>query len=141
MQSRKKSVLFLLAAVVVSALAITPAQAQSPHASFTIPFDFVIGQTKMQAGTYRIGTEGNFIATVTGSGQSSYSLLMAASDAAGHSGKPYLRFTRYGHESFLTTIVFSDGVSYDLPRSSTEKEIMARVTSHDQVDVVNEGTR
>jgi len=141
MQNRKKSVLFLLAAVVVAALAIAPAHAQGAHASFTIPFDFVIGQTKMQAGTYRIGTQGNFVASIDGDGKATYSLLMAASDAASHDGRPCLRFTRYGKESFLNTIVFSNGASFDLPRSGREKEIMARVTSGQQVDVLSEGTR
>jgi|SRR5579864_5002278 len=141
MQSRKKSVLFLLAAVVVSAVAIAPAHAQGSRASFNVPFDFVIGQTKMEAGTYRIGTQGNFVAMVSGAGKTSYSVLMAAGSAATHEGQPYLRFTRYGRESFLNTIVFSEGSSFDLPRSSREKEIMARVTSGQQVDVLSEGTR
>ena len=141
MQSRKKSVLFLLTAVVVSALAIPPAHAQGSRASFNVPFDFVIGQNRMEAGTYRIGTQGNFVATVSGTGKASYALLMAASDAASHDGHPYLRFTRYGKESFLNTIVFSDGASFDLPRSGREKEMMARMTPGEQVDVLSEGTR
>ena len=142
MQSGKKSVLYLLAAVVVSALAIAPAHAQGSRASFDIPFDFVIGQTKMEAGTYRIGTQGNFVATVSGAGKATYTVMMAAAgDAPNHDGQPYLRFTRYGKESFLKTIVFSSDASFDLPRSSREKEIMARMTSGDHVDVLSEGTR
>jgi hypothetical protein len=141
MQSQKKSVLFLLAAVVVSALAIAPAHAQGSRASFNVPFDFVVGKNKMPAGTYRVGTQGNFVATVDGDGKATYSLLMAAGDAVSHDGQPYLRFRRYGKESFLKTIVFSDGASYDLPRSGREKEIMARTTPGEQVDVLSEGTR
>ena len=128
MQSQKKSVLFLLAAVVVSALAIAPANAQGSRASFNVPFDFVVGKINLPAGTYRIGTQGNFVATVDGDGKATHFLLMATSDAASHDGRPYLRFTRYGKESFLTTIVFGGGATYVLPRSSREKEIMARMT-------------
>ena len=141
MQGLNKSVLLLLAGVVVSAFAIAPAHAQGSGAEFTIPFDFVMGQTKMEAGAYRIRTNGNFVATVSGSGKTSYSVLMIAGDAVSHKGLPYLRFTRYGKETFLDTIAFAGGTSYDLPRSSREKEVMARMSSGEQVDVVNVGTR
>jgi len=58
------------------------------------------------------------------------------SDAAdSHNGAPYLVFTRYGTETFLSRIVFSTDRTFDLPRSSREKELAARLNSNERVAV------
>ena len=129
MQSQKKLLMFVLGAVIVSALAIAPAHAQSGRASFDVPFDFVAGKTVMKAGTYQIKTDGNFV-VVFSNGEAKSQLLMLPGSAAPRSGKEtYLQFTRYGNESFLSKVVFSNDLKFDLARSSREKEILAQTRS------------
>ena len=126
MQSRKKLLMFVLGAVIVSALAIAPAHAQSGRASFDVPFDFVAGTTVMKAGTYRFTTDGNFVVFVSNGEKTSQMMLLPGSAAPRSGRETYLQFTRYGNESFLSKVVFSNDVKFDLARSSREKEILAR---------------
>ena len=139
MQNLKKYVLFVLMTVFVASLAIVPAHAQGITAN--VPFDFVLGKTTMKADSYRLEKQGEFVAIVGVQGRTSYSLLLPDRDAASRDGQPYLIFTRYGTESFLSKIVFSAKVTYNLPRSSREKEMMAHLHSGEQVAVLIQPTR
>ena len=141
MQNLKKSVLFVLMAVFVASLALMPAQAQSGSLSANVPFDFVLGKTTLKADTYRIQTQGSFIELVNAQGRSTYTLLLPGSDAANRNGQPYLVFTRYGTESFLSKIVFAADNIHNLPRSAREKEMMAHVTSGEEVAVLIQPAR
>jgi hypothetical protein len=135
MQNLKKYVLFAFMAVFVASLAIAPAHAQS-HLEANVPFDFVLGQTAMKADSYRIASDGSFVAFVDAHGRARYSMYVPGSDADdSHNGAPYLVFTRYGTETFLSRIVFSTNHTYDLPRSSREKELAARLKSNEQIAV------
>jgi hypothetical protein len=136
MQNLRKYVLFAFMAAFVASLAIAPAHAQS-RLEANVPFDFVLGQSTMKADNYRIATEGSFVAFVDADGRARYSMYVPGSDAAdSHNGAPYLVFTRYGTETFLSRIVFSTDHTYDLPRSSKEKELAARLNSDQQIAVV-----
>jgi hypothetical protein len=135
MQHLRKYVLFAFMAVFVASLAIAPAHAQGRLAA-NVPFDFVLGQTTMKADSYRIETQGSFVALVGAEGRARYSMYLPGSDAADHhNGAPYLVFTRYGTETFLSRIVFSTNRTYDLPRSSKEKELAERLNSGEQIAV------
>jgi hypothetical protein len=137
MQSRKKLLMFLLSAVVVSALAIAPAHAQSGRASFDVPFDFIAGKSVMKAGTYRFTTDGNFVVFVSSGGKMSQMLLLPGSAAPRSGRETYLEFKRYGNESFLSKVVFSNDTQFDLPRSSREKEILAQIGSGEVKEVLS----
>jgi hypothetical protein len=139
MQNLKKSMLLVLMAVFVASLTIVPAHAQGIEA--TVPFDFVLGKTTLKADNYRIQMQGSFVAIVGAQGRASYALLLPGSDAANRNGQPYLVFTRYGTESFLSKVVFSADSIYNLPRSAREKEMMAHVTSGEQVAVLIQPAR
>jgi hypothetical protein len=135
MQNLRKYVLFAFMAVLVASFAIAPAHAQS-RLEANVPFDFVLGQTTMKADSYRIATQGSFVAFVDAEGRARYSMYLPGSDAADHhNGAPYLVFTRYGTETFLSRIVFSTSHTYNLPRSGKEKELAARLNSGEQVAV------
>ena len=135
MQHLRKYVLFAFMAVFVASLAIAPAHAQG-RLEANVPFDFVLGQTTLKADTYRIETQGSFVALMDAEGRARYSMYLPGSDAADHhNGAPYLVFTRYGNETFLSRIVFSTNRTYDLPRSSKEKELAARLNSGEQIAV------
>lgn len=136
MQNLKKFVLFVLMAVFVAALAIAPAHAQSGRLSVNVPFDFVLGKATLKAGTYRIETQGSFVSFSDADRKTTYALLLPGGGVSDRNGEPYVVFTRYGTESFLNKVVFSADNSYDLPRSSQEKEIMAHLTSGEQVAVL-----
>jgi len=104
----------------------------------TIPFDFSAGGTQFQAGDYRVqipGEVGSFLLIARNGGDAKYTMLLPAHKEPLRNGEPYLVFHRYGTESFLTRVVFSDGQTYDLPRTSREKEILAGATSDEQVDL------
>jgi hypothetical protein len=135
MQSVKKSLLVLLAAMAVSVLAQAPAQAQTACISVDVPFDFVLGNHLMKADRYRIQTQGNFLAVVNSAGQTRYVLMFPDGTAPSRNGQPYLRFHRYGNESFLTTVVFSEKDTVRLPRTSREKEITAQNKAGEPVDL------
>ena len=135
MQNLRKYVLFAFMAVFVASLAVAPAHAQS-RLEANVPFDFVLGQTTMRADSYRIASDGSFVTLVDADGRARYSMYVPGSDAAdSHNGAPYLVFTRYGTETFLSRIVFSTDRTFDLPRSSREKELAARLNSNERVAV------
>ena len=143
MQSKKYG-LFVLMAVFVVSIAMMPAYAQSDRITADVPFDFAVGSSHFQAGSYKIQTRGEigtFVAFIQADGKTAYTLLNPGSDATDHKGQPYLVFNRYGSESFLTKIVFSSDRSYDLPPSSREKEILAHATPEPQVEVPLGGSR
>lgn len=139
MQSLKKLLLLLFAAVVVSGVA-APAQAQSGRLSVNVPFDFLVDGHTMKAGVYRIHEQGNFLSFVNSAGEGRYALLLPDGPVATRDGNPYLRFTRYGNESFLTEIVFSDNDTARLPRTRREKEMMAQAVT-EPVSVETGGSR
>ena len=127
-----------LLVVFVAVLTIAPAHAQSRQLKANVPFAFSVGKTSLQAGNYRVGTEGAFVSfSKQGQGANAiYALLYPGSRASDHDGQPYLVFYRYGTESFLNKIVFSSNDVYELPRSNREKELMAHTTSPEQVAVL-----
>ena len=65
----------------------------------------------------------------------------ASNHAAERNGQPYLVFTRYGTDSFLTKIVISPNESYEMPLTGQQKEILAKATSTEQVNVPAGGSR
>jgi len=142
MQNLKKYGLLLLMAVFVGSVAIAPAHAQARIAA-EVPFDFAVGSHHFQAGSYRIETQslGTFVSFSVAGGKTTYTLLYPSSKTALHNGQPYLVFKQYGTESFLAKIVFSDDRSYVVPRSSREKEILARPRTVEQMEVTTGGAR
>ena len=126
MQSLKRLLMLLLAAVIVSAVAAAPAHAQSGRMVVDVPFDFVVAGHTMKAGNYRIQEQGNFLAFVNSRGETRYVLWQVDGRADRRDPNPYLRFSQYGSESFLTKIVFSEKDAVRVPPSASEKEMMAR---------------
>ena len=141
MQHLRKSLLFVLVGVFVASFAMAPAHAQSASISASVPFDFAVGATSLKAGSYRIATQGSFLAFSLAGGNTTYTMLYQRGDASRRDGQPYLVFTRYGAESFLSKIVFSENESYEVPRSGREKELAARLNSGEQVAVLIEEAR
>jgi len=136
MQSLKKFVLFAGMAAIGAALAVAPAQAQS-GVSAKIPFNFVLGKTTLQAGQYRIAKSGeSFVAVSGANGTTQFAMRLPGSHVRTSDGQPRLVFTRYGEESFLSKLVFSENEVYDLPVSGREKEMRAHLGSGEQLAVL-----
>lgn len=131
MQNVKKFVLLGCMAVMVAALAVVPARAQSASVSVNIPFDFVLAKQTLNAGTYVVERQGTFLSFRGPNGRSVYALPFAGSRNA-KNGESYLVFTRYGNEAFLNSVVFSEDKNYDLPPSSREKELISSARSHQE---------
>ena len=137
MQSLKKYLFIGVMGVVVAASVAIPA-AHAQGAAAIIPFNFSVGSMQFQAGDYRLHTEGaqgSFLALSKIGGETKYILLLPGVSNDGPNKDPYLVFHRYGTEAFLTRIVFSNAETYDLPRTSREKEILAGTASGDQVEI------
>jgi len=135
MQNLKKSLLLLSIALVISAAAVAPAHAQAGRIKADIPFDFVLDKTTMKAGTYFIQTQGDFLSLRDDAGATRYVLALPGDKALLRNGQPYLRFNRYGNESFLSQIVFAEKNTVRLPQSGREKELEARSTTGDQIEL------
>ena len=139
MQSLKKYLFIgLMAAVAGVSLTMPEAHAQGAGAVATIPFNFSMGSMQFQAGDYRLQTEGSlglFLALSRIGGDTKFSMLSPGVNDDGTNRDPYLVFHRYGTEVFLTRVVFSHAETYDLPRTSREKEILAGARSGDQVEI------
>jgi hypothetical protein len=140
MQSLKKYLFIgLMALAAVASLNTPAAQAQGARAVATIPFNFSVGSTQFEAGDYRVQAEGDqksFLALSKVGGDTKYSILFpGVNDDARNNRGPYLIFHRYGTEAFLSQVVFSSAETYELPRTSREKEILAGAPSGDQVKI------
>jgi len=137
----KKSVLFVLLAAFAAMLAITPARAQSEFA-VNVPFDFTIGDHTYKAGDYTVANSPNGVLSLSAYGQRSMFVLgQPAGKLEGRSSLPYLVFTKYGNEAFLTKVVFSDDNSRDLMLSNQEKQHIAQLESGEQVSVPVQSSR
>jgi len=141
MKSLKKSVLFVLMAVFAAMLAITPARAQSQF-TVNVPFDFVVGDHSLKAGDYTIETSQNGVLSLSAYGQTSmFALGQPAGRLATRASVPYLVFTKYGNEAFLTKVVSSDDNDRDLLLSNREKQHIAQLESGEQVAVPVQSSR
>jgi hypothetical protein len=143
MKSQKKVGLLVVMAVLGAMVAIGPAHAQSEsRVSVNIPFDFVVGNSALKAGVYRIETlEPGVLTLGSAGGQKRFALVATDGNAASRNGDAYVVFTRYGSEVFLDKVVFSSDSSYDLVLTSREKELIANVGSAEEDAVVIQQSR
>jgi hypothetical protein len=143
MKSQKKLGLFVVMAMLGAMAAIVPAHAQSEsRVSVNIPFDFVVGNSALKAGAYRIETmESGVLALSSDDGRKRFALIATDGNAASRNGEPYVVFTRYGNEAFLDKVVFSSDSSYDLVLTSREKEFISAAASGEGDAVVIQTSR
>ena len=132
---RVKKFVFSAVMAVIAAAAVMPAHAQDNNRmSVNVPFDFVVGKSTLRGGQYNVEKlpTGVLVFSTLDGHFRRYALLGPGEKADDRNGGRYLVFTRYGHEAFLSKIIFSPKDGYDLPRTGREKEIIASVApSHD----------
>jgi len=130
----------ILAMLAVAALLATPLVfAQVEHLTANIPFDFIVGNQTLPAGTYKVACSPNGAPTVTLRGVDVKAVHIAITQAT-RSGKVpaegKLIFNRYGDSNFLAQ-VWRPGIHQGnlLPASKTEREMAARVASGGTTEV------
>jgi len=130
----KMQVLRVIAIVVFAALAVGARAQTLDSVVVTVPFDFIVGNTTLPAGTYTVdrllynvpqslalrSTVGNFAAIASGE--------VSGSAAAAPNTTPKLVFNRYGDQYFLHEILTNAGV-HQLSMSRSETKVAAMVKS------------
>jgi len=121
-----KHVYQVLTAVTLLALAMVPAtQAQSFMLRANIPFDFLVGETRLPAGDYHVKStnQGTMLIQSTNA-RSSATALTSAASAGKISDVGKLVFNQYGDQYFLSKIwVPSSDTGRELPKSRLEREV------------------
>lgn len=105
--------------------------AQNPM-HVTVPFDFTVGSKSFAAGVYTVhnGVAPSVVAIKSADGRSSIMTLTNGVQARQAPGKGKLIFNRYGESYFLSQIwAAGNEVGRQLPRTSAEKELIAKATS------------
>ena len=127
----KNHALNIFAMLAVAALLATPlAFAQSTYLTAVIPFDFVVGDRTLPAGSYQVQCNLHGAPTVILRGvdvKAAHIVLTMATNSAKLPKEGKLIFNRYGNSNFLAQ-VWRPGVSQGnlLPTSKTEREMAAR---------------
>ena len=125
--------LAVLAVLVLAAVAVVPASAQSTTLKANIPFNFSAGWREMPAGDYNFGSWSSTIMLVwkADSDYAGYLVLRSTQAPAGTSReKSALIFHRVGDQYFLRQIVDGSRSSVrDIPMSPTERELTESVDS------------
>lgn len=130
MKDRKLKLLLVngLIALFVMATVSAPISAQSNlQIAVTIPFDFIVGNERLPAGDYAVGTnrraDGVLIVRSNDEGTALMSLTQSARSVTPKE-QTLLRFRRYGDTYFLYQVwVKGEKSGYELPKSRTERLI------------------
>ena len=114
--------IFALTYLAAGIVLIGSARAHAQVAEATIPFDFVVQDGVLPAGTYqisRVSQNGILVRSLDGNFRAISTTYAANSQSA---GKGRLVFTRYGNRYFLHEVLCSDWhINAVIPRSSREK--------------------
>jgi hypothetical protein len=131
----KTSILRTLATLSLSAvLGPVSLRAQGPI-HVTVPFDFSVGSKPLAAGEYEARQIMPMVLAIRSvDGQASIMIMTNAAQPTAPRGKATLTFNKYGDRYFLSQV--SDyGHGWELPKSSVEKELIAKRASPRPVTV------
>ncbi len=122
----KKQTLMILGLVLLAGLAPVYAQS-SAKASFSIPFEFVVGNVTLPAGDYIVQYSArSTMLTITGAKGSPtvYALTKSLSGRAAPA-QSKLVFNRYGAKHFLSQLwAANDNRACGVPKTTYEREVM-----------------
>jgi len=136
MQSLRKKILIVLSFVLGAAFAIVPANAQTlKSVSVDVPFDFVVGNSTLKAGNYRVEMGQSAFVAIRSDDvrEHQFALTTPGSRFSSNSGQPCLVFVRYGSAAFLKEVVFPDEDAREFFQSKAEKELIAKRANGEQV--------
>ena len=121
-----KHVYQVLTAVTLLALAMVPAtQAQTYMLKVSIPFDFLVGETRLAAGEYHVKSVSQYTTMIQSlDARASATALTSAASAGKISDVGKLVFNQYGDQYFLSKIwVPASDTGRELPKSKLEREV------------------
>jgi len=126
MQYLFKSMLLAVMTLLVVALTLVPAHAQTGNRVLAnIPFDFSVGNTTLKAGTYTIELQSDILAFSSDDGKEHKFAFTVPGDSGNQSQEPHLVFTKYGNQAFLAKVFLAGDENYhELLRSSRERELI-----------------
>jgi hypothetical protein len=129
----KTSILRTLATLSLS-LGPISLQAQGPI-HITVPFDFTVGSKSLAAGKYEVRRVAPMVLAIqSADGHSNIMSQALPGDAKAAPGKLELTFNQYGDRYFLSR-VSNNNLGWELPKSSVEKELIAKRASPRPVTV------
>jgi hypothetical protein len=113
------------------------ASAQQPKVVANVPFDFVLENRTLPAGTYRIESHGEFLSIESQDG--SKTIFATASQGETRAdGKAELDFDVVDGKRYLRRVVSSTAdTSKDFPACKMEKEAGVLLASHKTTEVIN----
>ena len=125
--------LFALASLVT----VDSAMAQNYRVKANIPFNFMVGSTRLPAGTYTFSSQDRIALQIQNGSEQATVLSGVAADDKG-SDNVKLIFTLYGDQYFLSKILCPNPMlNLKLPVSKLEKKLeRERLQGHGQVNLL-----
>jgi len=118
MNTTSKTALFLAVTALAAGFGHPSAASAEGPVTARIPFDFIVGDTRLPAGDYTIreASDGSTVLLVESSTGASASLVstIAAISTEGNATQPDVQFAMFGKEHFLSRIDMHDGTAREI---------------------------
>jgi len=118
MNTTLKTALFLIVTAVATGFGHPLAASAEGPVTARIPFDFIVGDTRLPAGDYTIreALDGSTVLLVESSTGTSASFVstIAAISTEGNATQPDVAFAMFGKEHFLSRIDMHDGTAREI---------------------------
>jgi len=123
------TMLMLLVAVALAA-AVVSANAQSNPIKANIPFEFVVGDKTLPAGTYiaKPATNGGALTIQSADGKNS-AVRMTGPTEQKNKSRARMVFHRYGHNYFLAQVWNGENTGRELAKSKQERAVERELAS------------
>ena len=144
MQYVMKCMLLAVITALGVALTIVPAHAQSgSRVLANIPFDFSVGNTTLNAGSYTVEQlQSGILAFSSNDGREHQFALTVPGNSSNQDQTPRLVFARYGGEAFLEKVFFAGNEDYhELLRGSRENQLIKTQASGDELSLLMQPAR
>ena len=108
---------------------VSSASADSLKLIASVPFDFVVSNTTLPRGVYRVSRSDSARAIMIRGDRRGAVALGQSATSGGNTEKTKLVFHRIGSQYFLREVRFLDSTGLDLPETRTEREAAERIAS------------
>jgi hypothetical protein len=108
---------------------VSSASADSVKLIASVPFDFVVSNTTLARGVYRVSRGGSATAIMIRGDRRGAVVMGQSATSSDNTEQPKLVFHRIGGQYFLREVRFLDSSGLDLPETRTEREAAERIAS------------
>jgi hypothetical protein len=126
MNTTVKNTMFLILATVAVGVGRPSVARAEELVTAKIPFDFIVGDTRLPAGEYTIRETSTgptvLLIESTDGARVSYVSTISATSADGHSTRPDVEFEMFGRDHFLSRIDLHDGMAREIVLSPSIME-------------------